>query len=75
MIFSLLMQDIRSAFVNVWKKKGVRSVCAFNSEVVSISQNDSVNFVEMATLNLPTPISQDSKLHVVGTKNRRIDLS
>ena len=69
-----LANRIRSTYINVWKKKGIRSLSLFNGDIICVTENNSENLVEIITLELP-PVKNKSLLHVVGQKKKTIKIS
>ena len=70
-----LASHIRSAYINVWKKEGIKLISMFNGDIICVLSTNSSRLVEIISLNLSTAINTKSLLHVVGTTKRTINLS
>ena len=67
----VLASRIRSAYVNIWKKKGIRLLSQFCGNIICVSATyHSENIVEIITLGLLLSI-----LQVHGIRKRTVDIS
>ena len=71
----VLANKLRSAYVNVWKKERIRSLCLFNGDIICVTSSDSGANVEIVNLNLPSIVDKNTALHVHGTTKKSFDLS